>query len=114
MGMRLAAFDRSALSYLIREAIIFLLLSYVILLGGTFNGLVRLDIRLLTAVLFTLFVGIWILRRTIKGLSFPASGFDLPIAIYLGAVLIGTLASQDPRRSLIYFLQVLIFFCVSS
>ncbi len=101
--------SRSQRRYLLQEAGAFLLVSYIILLGGTFNGLVRTDIRLISLLLVSGTGFIWLVWRMIRKTDFPLSGFDLQIVLFIVAYTLATLLSSDPRRSAMLLGQIILY-----
>jgi tetratricopeptide (TPR) repeat protein/O-antigen ligase len=99
----------SSLRYLLQEGLLFLSLSYVLLLGGTFNGLVLYELNLITGSLLTVGLGAWLLRRRLRRGSFPATKFDLPILALAAVTILTSLWSTDPRRSAIALWQLLVY-----
>ncbi len=95
--------------YLLQEAAAFLLVSYIVLLGGTFNGLVRTDIRLISLLLVSVLGLIWLSWRVIGKKDFPRSGFDLQIVLFIAAYILATLLSSDPRRSAMLLGQIILY-----
>jgi tetratricopeptide (TPR) repeat protein/O-antigen ligase len=95
--------------YLLQEAGAFLLVSYIILLGGTFNGLVRTDIRLISLLLVSGIGFVWLVWRVIRKKNFPLSGFDLQIVLFIVAYILATVLSSDPRRSAMLLGQIILY-----
>ena len=100
--------NRERIKYLVQESCLFLGLSYLVLLGGTYNGLVLYSLNLINLILFSGFGFLWIVSRIIKKRSFPRTGLDLGLALFLGAAAISTIYSVDPRRSLIALIILVI------
>ena len=105
----MSEYSRSQRTYLLQEAGAFLLVSYMILLGGTFNGLVRTDIRLISLLLVSGIGFIWLVWRVIRKKNFPLSGFDLQIFLFIVAYILATLLSSDPRRSAMLLGQIILY-----
>ncbi len=107
---------RKSRSYLLQEAALFLLLSYIFLIGGTFNGLVLYDINFINVFFVTALGSIWIVWRVIGKRSAPATRLDWPIVAFFGAYALSTAFSTDPRRSLMALVQlgcyILVFYLV--
>ena len=101
--------SRSQRRYLLQEAGAFLLVSYMILLGGTFNGLVRTDIRLMSLLLVSGIGFVWLLWRVRRKKDFPLSGLDLQIVLFIVAYTLATLLSSDPRRSAMLLGQIILY-----
>ncbi|MCC7359363.1 MAG: O-antigen ligase family protein [Anaerolineales bacterium] len=102
--------------YLLREAALFLALAYVVLLGGTFNGLVLYRLNVTTTALIALVGAAWLAWRWLKRRPLPATALDLPLLALLAAYLVASAASVDPRRSFgataLLALYVLIYYLV--
>lgn len=95
--------------YLIQEGLLFLGLSYLLLLGGTFNGLVLYELNLTNAFLLTGGIGLWLVWRSIRQRPFPGSPLDLAILALTLSMLLATILSSDPRRSAIALGQLLVY-----
>jgi tetratricopeptide (TPR) repeat protein len=98
--------------YLIQEGLLFLGLSYVLLLGGTFNGLVLIELNLISTLLLAIGVGSWLLWSRLRRWRFPITPLDFPILILLAATILATLLSSDPRRSAMALWQLFIYVCL--
>jgi len=94
--------------YLFQESCLFLALSYLVLLGGTFNGLVIYSLNVTNLILVSGIGFIWILFRTIRKNDFPRTGLDIGIFLFLLASVLSTVYSVDPRRSLISLIILII------
>jgi len=88
--------------YLFQEAALILLLGYALLLGGTYNGLVLANLRLVTTFVLALVSGGWLGVRLLRGWPFPHTSLDGPLMGYLAVHVITATLSSDPRRSVIY------------
>jgi len=88
--------------YLLREAVLILLLSYFILAGGTINGLLRFRLRLISHLLLLIVFVLWLGYRLRRRQRLTRSALDWPIVIFLLAQLGTAILSTDPRRSLDY------------
>ena len=95
--------NRKRTIYLIQEACLFLFISYLVLLGGTFNGLVIPALNRISLGLVIIIGIIWIVFRLINNQSEHRTGLDVGIGLILIAGIISTIFSVDPRRSLIGF-----------
>lgn len=102
--------------YLLQEAALFLVLAYVVLLGGTFNGLVLYRLNVATTALIGMAGAVWLAWRWVTRRPFPATALDWPLLALLAAYVIASAASVDPRRSfgatVLLALYVLIFYLV--
>ena len=94
-----ASLNRST-SYLLRETILIILLGYFLLIGGTLNGLVQFRLNVISTTLITVIIATWLGYRLYCGGRLPRTGLSVPIIAFLGAQLIATALSSDPRRSL--------------
>ena len=99
---------RERAKYLFQESCLFLTLSYLVLLGGTFNGLVLYSLNVITLIIVSGLGFLWILIRTIRRSNFPRTGLDIGIIIFLSAAVVSAIYSVDPRRSLISFVILVI------
>ena len=95
--------------YLLQESILFLLLGYLILFGGTFNGLVLLPLNQANLILVFVIGAGWLLWRWRGRRPFPRTALDLPILLVLAAYAIATLTSIDPRRSAVMLVQLVLY-----
>ena len=100
--------SRERIRYLFQESCLFLSLSYLVLLGGTFNGLVLYSLNVINLILISGLGFLWILIRTARKRNFPRTGLDLGIILFLSAAVVSTIYSVDPRRSLISFVILVI------
>ena len=85
-----------------------LVISYLILLGGTFNGLILYELNTFSLALIALVGAAWFVWRMHARREFLHTALDLPIAALLFAYLAATIFSVDPRRSLITLFQMLL------
>jgi putative inorganic carbon (HCO3(-)) transporter len=92
-----------------QEALLFLLLSYVFLLGGTFNGLVLYDLNMTNTVFLSVIGIAWFLWGVSKKRSLPTTRLDWALIALFGATLLTSILSVDPRRSYIAFVQLAIY-----
>ncbi len=103
-------------TYLVQEAVLFLLFSYLILLGGTFNGLVIFRIYIISAGLLAAGGMVWLAYRWRHRGRSVGTVLDAPVAVFTASVLISSVFSSDPRRSLIrlggFLFAVLVYYLV--
>jgi len=99
---------RERTRYLFQEACLFLAISYLVLLGGTFNGLVLYPLNVINLTIISGLGFLWILIRTVRKIKFPRTRLDMGIIIFLSAAVVSTIYSIDPRRSLISFVILVI------
>jgi putative inorganic carbon (HCO3(-)) transporter len=90
----------ATLSYLAKETGLILLLSYLILIGGGYVGLVSFESRLTTHLLLALIVAAWLLKKVLANEGFPRTSLDLPIMAFVAALVLATVLSDMPRLSL--------------
>ncbi|MGB3903289.1 MAG: O-antigen ligase family protein [Anaerolineae bacterium] len=88
------------MSYLTKETVLILLLSYFSLIGGGYGGLVVFESRFLTHVLAAIIVIIWLGRKALAKEDLPSTSLDIPISALLAVHLVATLFSNIPRLSL--------------
>jgi putative inorganic carbon (HCO3(-)) transporter len=102
--------------YLLQEAVLFLLVSYLITLGGTYNGLVLFPLQQMSTVLIFVLGAAWLAWRFWRTHPFPATRLDWPVLAVAAAGILVTLTSADPRRSAITLVQlgvyILVFYCL--
>ena len=95
-----AKLNRSKTLYLIREAVLIMSLGYFLLIGGTLNGLVQFQLNVVSTALITIILATWLGCRLYRRERLPRTGLGLPVIAFLGAQLLATALSSDPRRSL--------------
>ncbi len=104
--------------YLLREAALVLLWAYIILIGGSVNGLVAFRLQALSAVLMAVLGGAWLGGLLLRRRSVPGVGLEWAALLFVGAQLVTVLLSQDVRRSLPLPAQavayIVIFYCAYS
>ncbi len=93
--------SRERIAYLAQESALFLLFSYLILLGGTFNGLVLPVLNKINLLIIALIGFSWIIFRFLTKGGGELSILDLGAAIMILSGGISTYFSVDPVRSLI-------------
>ena len=87
-------------SYLLREALLLFLFTYVILIGGGFGATVDFRRQLFSATLGAIVLGSWLLVRLLRREHIHGSGIDVAILAFVGAQFVAVLFSEDIRRSL--------------
>lgn len=101
--------------YLLREALLILLWAYLILVGGSVNGLVAFRVQALSALLMAALCGLWLGSLLLRRQAVPRTGLEWAVLIFVGAQLVTVLLSQDVRRSLPLPAQavayLIIFYC---
>ena len=90
---------RARWSYLAQESVLILVLGYVLLLGGTFNGLVLYRLNLINALLVAIGGILWLGWRLWRRRPLPRTRLDYPLLALLAAHFLATAFSIDPRRS---------------
>jgi len=101
--------NRARLRYLGQESALIPLLGYALLLGGTFNGLVLYRLNLINAVLIAALGALWIGWRLRRRIPLPRTRLDRPLAALLAAYFLATPFSIDPRRSIVFTLQMVLY-----
>ncbi|NPV77212.1 MAG: hypothetical protein HPY59_12675 [Anaerolineae bacterium] len=81
--------------YLLQQSSLILILCYLLLFASTHNGLVNETVLIISACLFTIIGGYWLV------FGFPRRHpLEWPLMAFIGILVITTLTSIDPRRSL--------------
>jgi hypothetical protein len=106
-------------SYLLREALLLSLFTYVILIGGGFGAIVDFRRQAFSAVLVIVVLGGWLVTRLLQRDHIQGSGIDWPILAFVVAQFVASLFSEDGRRSLphasLWLVYVLVFyFCLDT
>jgi hypothetical protein len=103
--------------YLGREACLFVLWAYIIFIGGTINGYINFKIQVLNFIIGFVVIGSWLGISLFNKTRIRFTGLERGILVFMGALIISTLFSQDVRRSIstlaIYVSYVLIFYFVT-
>ena len=103
--------------YLAQEAALILLLGYLLLLGGTFNGLVLYSLNLTTAIVVGAVGIIWLGYHVWRRQPLPRTPLAAPLLVFLAAYAVAALFSTDLGRSAGYVgllvLYVLAYFLVA-
>ncbi len=86
--------------YLGREALLIVLLGYLVVAGGTLSGMIAYPLRLINAVLAGLLFGGWLLWKLLRREKLLVTGLERAWLFFLGSQLLATVFSDDPRRSL--------------
>lgn len=100
--------NREQILYLAREAVLFLLLNYLILEGGVSNGLVSFRLNQASFWLVAIIMAVWLGWRLWRRRPFPATPLDLAWLGLLASYLVSTIFSVDPRRSAIVLSQFIL------
>ncbi len=113
VGMRVKelgkGFHYLDLAFVFRSLLLILLFSYLVLAGGKFSGLVLFPLYQVNTWLVAILGLAWIIWRLVRHRPFPSTRLDLPIVVWLTAMLLSTIFSKDPRRSLEWFIYYLVF-----
>lgn len=100
--------------YLGREAALFFLWTYAIIIAGTFTGMLSFQLMAASALLATLLFGGWLLRRWRQKAGLPSSGIEIALVVFLLTQVLALIFSDDPRRSLphtgLWIVYALIFY----
>jgi len=83
-----------------RTILLFLVLAYYTLFGGTSVGVRSLPHLFCSHLLLILVLLVWTLPKLLKGISIPQSPIDLPLMIFLLTVVASFALSSDGRLSL--------------
>lgn len=97
--MAMSREPRQALGYFLRQAVSILLLAYLILAGGTLNGLIRFPLHVVSHVLIVIVLGVWLVDAWRRRRRIAAMGLEWVILMVMGAQVLATLLSTDLRRS---------------
>ena len=95
--------------YLAQEAVLILLLGYVLLLGGTFNGLVYYRLNLINALLIAAVGLLWLGWRLWQRRPLPRTRLDYPLVALVASHFLATAFSIDPRRSIGFTLRMTLY-----
>jgi tetratricopeptide (TPR) repeat protein/O-antigen ligase len=88
--------------YLLREAALVLGFSYFVLAGGTLNGVMRFQLRLVSHSALAILFLVWLVARLRQGERLARSPLDGAALAFLGVQLLAAVLSTDPRRSLAF------------
>lgn len=78
-----------------------LLWSYIILVAGSTTGLINFRLQVFSSMLLGVIIGGWIIKVVISKKQIQASGLDTAILLFLLAIILSTILSDDIRRSLV-------------
>ncbi|MFZ5915502.1 MAG: tetratricopeptide repeat protein [Chloroflexota bacterium] len=98
-----------SIRYLLREAALVLGFSYFVLAGGTLNGVMRFHLRLISQALLVILFAVWWLDRLRQRERLARSSLDGPVLAFLIVQLFSALLSTDPRRSLAFCGQWVVY-----
>jgi putative inorganic carbon (HCO3(-)) transporter len=90
----------ATLSYLAKETGLILILSYLILVGGGYVGLVAFETRSTTHLLVAVVVASWLAKKVLANEGFPRTSLDLPIVAFVVVLVLATVLSDIPNLSL--------------
>ncbi|HVN53920.1 MAG TPA: O-antigen ligase family protein [Anaerolineaceae bacterium] len=85
--------------YFAKEAVLFLLLTYLTLFGATFNGVIQLPLIQANLVLIAGIGAAWLIWRLVRRKPFPVTSLEIPWLLLIAAYALATAFSADPRRS---------------
>jgi O-antigen ligase/tetratricopeptide (TPR) repeat protein len=80
------------------RAVLVVLFSYALALGGTFNGLIEPQFRLVSLVLFALFAICWLLIHWWRGWTWHRTPLDGVFVLWMAAFILSILANEDTWR----------------
>lgn len=80
-------------------AITLLVILYMLFIGGSFDATVRFRTQLLNAIGASVIAILWLIIRWRSGEKLKAAGLEIPLAIFVVAQIISTLASPQVRLS---------------
>ena len=92
--------SRNSQDYLVKQTILILLLAYLVLAGGTLNGLLRFHLHVVSHILTALVLGIWLGTALWQRRRIARPGLEWPILFVFAIQGVTTLLSSDLRRSL--------------
>ncbi|HID61696.1 MAG TPA: hypothetical protein EYP49_02955, partial [Anaerolineae bacterium] len=95
--------------YLLREAALVLGFSYFVLAGGTLNGVMRFHLRVISQGLLAVIFATWLMARAWKREKLARSSLDGAVLAFLGVQLLTAIFSTDPRRSLAFCGQWVVY-----
>ena len=95
-----------------RQILLPLLLIYLLLAGGTYNGSVLFTLQRANLVLFLLCGLAWLGWRFWRRRPFPSTPLDGPLVAWVAAGLLASLFSTNPRLSLDVFTATLVYVLV--
>ena len=98
--MKSARESRNSLDYLVKQTVLFLLLAYLVLAGGTLNGLLRFHLHVASHVLTALVLGVWLGAALWQRRRIAGPGLEWPILFVFAIQAVTTILSTDLRRSL--------------
>jgi O-antigen ligase/Tfp pilus assembly protein PilF len=105
---------RASLIYLAREAALILLWAYVLLVGGSVNGLIAFPVQAASTVVITLCVGGWLAWSLWRRRSPPRTGAEWAALIFVVVQALAVALSQDVRRSAPLLAQSVAYFAIFS
>ena len=91
---------RKTLGYFLEQTVSILLLAYLILAGGTLNGLLRFPLHAISHVLIFIVLVVWLGSILWRRRRIEATGIERVIVAVFGVFTLTTLLSIDIRRSL--------------
>lgn len=98
-----------SIRYLAQESLLFLGFSYLIIVGGTYNGSVLFSLHQINLILGGLAGLAWLGWRISSRRPFPSTPIDVALWAWLAAAAVSTLFSSNPRLSLEYLNSQLVY-----
>lgn len=95
--------------YLLRETVLILGFSYFVLAGGTLNGVMRFRLRVVSQSVLVVIFLLWLIARARRGERLARSSLDGAMLGFLGIQFLAALLSTDPRRSLAFCGQWVVY-----
>ena len=84
---------------LLQLAVTLLIVLYMLFIGGSFDATVRFRTQMLNAVGASVIATLWLITRWRAGEKLKATGLEIPLAIFVVAQIISTVASPQIRLS---------------
>jgi tetratricopeptide (TPR) repeat protein len=100
---------RPTTKYLLRETALILGFSYFIIFGGTLNGVTRFHLRVVSQSTLAIIFVFWLIARVRQQERLIRSSLDMVILVFLSIQLLTTVLSTDPRRSLAFCGQWVVY-----
>ena len=92
--------ERLNVRFLVQQAVAFLILGYLVLIGGSESGILFYGFRRLSLIILALIVIAWLVSWITRGFPFPRTRLDLAWLLFVLAQLLATALSTDPRRGM--------------
>ena len=98
--------ERLNVRFLVQQAVAFLMLGYLVLIGGSESGILFYGFRRLSLIILALIVIAWLVSWITRGFPFPRTRLDLAWLLFVLAQLLATALSTDPRRGVTWLTLV--------